>query len=596
MLWMSAILLSGPMVAHTDNWGFDRSAYPRLTDAMSAAMSERLIYQEDKSPEYVLSRIIVDGTSIEEWNEAFEIIRTQRKNESRNVDGWYASFQAQAETTCPSDWEILEQLEGALTFERHASDCASLDVQHAIYKVLYGKHEVFVLIGKCRTQMDAATRTSWIKLLGSAEIKRKVLFEAARDGEIERVQELIEAGEDINQTTSGKTPLEFAVENGFRETGQAAVVELLISHGARIDTTDEMGRTLLVYALTNGAPVVKALLDAGIDVNAQDGLGRTALSNAITGKDDEVFDLLLEYGADVNLSSDGGSIELQSAIANDHIDRVVKLLDLGVDVNARDHEDQTALFAAADGRKPRVNAVQVLLDRGAVANIEDNYGNSPQMLAQKNLDAFLESEKAAMKRAAAGKSFNTTPEMIQQQKRDYQRIVALLEEAGGNELAPVEMSLSYAARIGDLAAVRDYLRKGGDVGAIDVKSGYSPLIWALFRNHERVANTLLDSGADPNIVGVRGETALMLAIDRGASIETIRHLLDSGADPNLQTKAGTALIAAAMSSPNKVVKLLLDSGADPNLSYGEDCYTASYGAMMAGRRDILRLLKAAGAE
>jgi len=288
MLWMSAILLSVPMVAHTDNWGFDRSAYPRLTDAISAPMSERLIYQEDKSPEYVLSRIIVDGTSIEEWNEAFEIIRTQRINESRNVDGWYASFQARAETTCPSDWEILEQLEGALTFEHHASDCASFDVQHAIYKVLYGKHEVFVLIGKRRTQMDAATRTRWIKLLGSAEI--------------ERVQELIEAGEDINQMTSGKTPLEFAVENGFRETGQAAVVELLISHGARIDITDEIGRTLLVYALTNGAPVVKALLDAGIDVNAQDGLGRTALSNAITGKDDEVFDLLLDSGADPNLS------------------------------------------------------------------------------------------------------------------------------------------------------------------------------------------------------------------------------------------------------------------------------------------------------
>jgi ankyrin repeat protein len=431
------------------------------------------------------------------------------------------------------------------------------------------------------------------------EISRKDLFEAARDGDVERVQELIDAGTDVNDTTAGHgmPALAIAVDQASRDSGQVAVVELLLKHGADIDIRDDMGRTLLVYALTNGAPVVKALLDAGIDVNAQDNLGRTAISSAITGQDDEVFDLLLEYGADVNLSSDGSSIELQSAIANNHVDRVVKLLDLGVDVNARSSDGQTALFAAVDNMwSPTVDAVQVLLERGAVANIEDHYGDSPLKLAKKRLNEFLATEEMQMKRAKAGKLYKKTPEDLQQRKRDYQQIVALLEEAGANELAPVEMSLLYAARIGDLATVDDCLRRGEDVNAIDVNNGYSPLIWALSQDHVDVAQMLLESGADPNFVAKHGETALMVAAERGMSTETFTHLLDSGADPNLQTGAGTALILAALYSPIEVVQLLLDSGADPDLSDGEGGYTAAYAAMMGGRKDVFDLLIAAGAK
>jgi ankyrin repeat protein len=429
------------------------------------------------------------------------------------------------------------------------------------------------------------------------EIGRKDLWEAARDGDLERVRELIEAGEDIEQTTSGMTALQIAVRNGFRGTGQAAVVELLISRGARIDATDEIGRTLLVDALTNGAAVVEALLDAGIDVNAKDNLGRTALSYAVSGKDDEVFDLLLQYGADATLLSDGGSVVMQSAISNRHLDRLVKLLDSGVDVNAIDRRGQTALFAAVDNIwSPTLDVVQLLLDRGATANIQDHYGDYPLKLAQQHLDDFLKTEKRQMKEAKKKARFGIafTPEQLQQRKRDFQQIVALLKEAGGDNLAPVDISLLYAARIGDFEMANDCLRKGENIDAIDSSNGYSPLIWALQQNHEDVADKLLDGGADPDIVANYGETALMVAIEREASMDTIRHLLDSGADPNLETGGGTALMIAALSAPKRIIKLLLDYGADPNIKV--EGYTAAYAATMAGRQDVVDLLIAAGAE
>jgi ankyrin repeat protein len=428
------------------------------------------------------------------------------------------------------------------------------------------------------------------------EISRKDLFEAARDGDIERVQELIDAGADVNETTRGQGPaLAIAVE-----MGQAAAVQLLIDSGAVIDIRDSWGRTLLVYALDarkDAAAVVKVLLDAGIDVNARDDLGRIALSNAVIGRDDEVFNLLVEYGSDISLLSDGGSVALQSALANNHVDRVVKLLDLGVDVNARSSDGQTALFTAVDSRwSPTLDAVQLLLDRGAEADIEDHYGGSPLKLARKNLQEFLATEKRQIKRAKAGKLYNTTPEELLQEKRDYQQIVALLEAAGAGTKPPQVNNILQAARTGDVGKVNALLQKGEHIDAIDDKNGYSPLIWALSQDHEEVAQALLENKADPNIVAKRGETALMVAIERGTSTEILASLLAFGADPNLQTGAGTALMIAALHSPIEVVKQLLESGADPNLMDGTGGYTAAYAAMMAGRKDVFELLVAAGAK
>jgi len=431
------------------------------------------------------------------------------------------------------------------------------------------------------------------------EISRKDLFEAARDGDVERVQELIVAGADVNDTTAGHgmPALAIAIDQASRDVGQVAVVELLISHGARLDLTDSRGRTLLIHALTKGAAVVKVLLDAGIDVNAQDDFGRTALSYAMPQHDDKVFDLLLEYGADVRLLSDGGSVAMQSAIANKHLDRVDKLLDLGIDVNAKDSEGQTALFSAIDDWSPRLPAVEFLLNRGAIINIEDDFGNTPLSMAKKNLKEFLSTEKAQMRAAKKGKLFDTTPEMVQQDKHDYQQIVLLLEQADGRDVLPAEESLLYAARTGNLGQVTEFIRRGEDIDEIDPKNGFTPLIWAVFKGHDGIAEILLENGADPNVIGKRGETALIIAARERAPLQTYALLIDHNADPNfLEDSGNSALIYATMYAPIEAVKLLLDAGADPNLKAGDNGYKAANFAAMAMRMDVLELLIAAGAE
>ena len=172
---------------------------------------------------------------------------------------------------------------------------------------------------------------------------------------------------------------------------------------------------------------------------------------------------------------------------------MARLLDLGVDVNAKDNEGQTALFAAVDNLwSPSLEAVLALLERGAIVNIEDDYGNTPLSVARRGLKEFLSTEKRLMRAARKGKLFDTTPEMIQQDKHDYEQIVSLLEQAGAREILPAEDSLLFASRTGNLGRVTDFIANGEEIDAEDPRNGFTPLIWSVFNGHFRITEVLLE--------------------------------------------------------------------------------------------------------
>ena len=167
-----SLLLFGSSLAHADTATWDYSAYSKFSDAMFKSGSEPIIYTEDKAPLYVLMRFVVDGSSTEDWTEALEVINTQRKNEPKNARAWYGRFKEHAEETCASDWEVIKESKKTLMFERRAAECPPFEAQQALYCVLYGKRDVFVLIATRKNEMDTATREGWLKLLHSAEITR----------------------------------------------------------------------------------------------------------------------------------------------------------------------------------------------------------------------------------------------------------------------------------------------------------------------------------------------------------------------------------------------------------------------------------------
>ena len=92
------------------------------------------------------------------------------------------------------------------------------------------------------------------------------LFEAAAQGQTDKVRFELSRGAWVNQTSSQKiTPLFAACARDHAETAK-----LLIAEGGAVNQATEDGRTPLLAAIEEGhAEVVKLLIAAGADVDHQ---------------------------------------------------------------------------------------------------------------------------------------------------------------------------------------------------------------------------------------------------------------------------------------------------------------------------------------
>jgi len=145
------------------------------------------------------------------------------------------------------------------------------------------------------------------------------------------------------------------------------------------------------------------------------------------------------------------------------------------------------------------------------------------------------------------------------------------------------------------------LRAGADPNARDDHG-----LTALFHqgHHIDVARVLLEAGADPNIVSGMGWSSLLNAI-QSKDEALARLLLKHRADPNLlsesvmmyRDKKSVPLVAAIESGlPTPFIEALLDAGAEKDNSAGYQETTPLMAACMWARIDVMRLLKARGAD
>lgn len=165
----------------------------------------------------------------------------------------------------------------------------------------------------------------------------KALFEAADDGDIQSIEELLKKGANINCAIDGDgSPLIAAARNGNQEAvrllldkgadpnmavagdgnplimaareGHLEVVTLLLDRGANIDQIVPEDENALIQASSEGhLHVVKFLVSRGADINARvwversvertKGEWRTPLSMARSGKHNAVVTYLLSKGA-----------------------------------------------------------------------------------------------------------------------------------------------------------------------------------------------------------------------------------------------------------------------------------------------------------
>jgi ankyrin repeat protein len=231
------------------------------------------------------------------------------------------------------------------------------------------------------------------------------LIFAARQGDLETVQVLLDAHADVNQTSEyGWTALLVATHNRFYRLGA-----YLLEHGADPNIANEGGWTPLYIATDNRnieggdyptrkpdmdhLEYIKLLLAAHANPNLRMRSstetrtvfthqwlleeGATPFLRAAQSGDVVLMKLLLEHGADPKIATVYNVTPLMVAAGigwvegvtyewskESNLEAIKMLLDLGADVNAQDNLDgRTALMGAA--HKGRNEVIQLLVNHGA---------------------------------------------------------------------------------------------------------------------------------------------------------------------------------------------------------------------------------------
>ncbi|CEN59455.1 hypothetical protein ASPCAL01905 [Aspergillus calidoustus] len=398
------------------------------------------------------------------------------------------------------------------------------------------------------------------------------LRHAAYGGHLDAMDLLLSNGAILESPEGGHlpTPLHLALGQG-----NSAAAQWLLDRGADIrsisnrlhpwsatDTTFRPYWTCLHFAAIGGSEAFRLVLDAGyipvLDnpktvslwesaIKGCDGSNTEFLQlvlNKIRGDDGGYRDavnpvtymfelgrkpneamimaMLGDSNFDLNAVNDTGKTLLHNAIICDDEGVSQLLLDLGVDVNAADNDGRTALYYAAENQDPKL--VRMLLEAGATPHA-DKLENSP-------LAACLFGECSFISQC-----WTPTDEL--------------------------------------LAAMRDVIKQLSEHGVspnqlFKQRPIFNELLSdQTFATSVHGVQSLLELGADPNVLDDSGMTSLHYAASSG-DIRTVSRLLVGGADVEAKNRRGvTAVQLAEQHGWNLVVDLLLRKAAGLKISPGE---------------------------
>ncbi len=392
---------------------------------------------------------------------------------------------------------------------------------------------------------------------------------ACTNGNAALVELLLEARADPNAALpGGETPLMTAAR-----TGRLAAVKALLSHGARVDVTDDRrGQTALMWAVAEGhAAVARELIGAGANVRARVPSGLTPLLFAVRAGHVDAVRVLLKAGADVNetiptegrrrgyggrLPTAGASV-LLLAVTNAHFELAAHLLDAGANPNA-DLPGYTVLHALTAVRKPGV---------GDNDPAPEGSGDTTSLELVKKLVAHGANPNARMARRAnlnntRANEVGATPFLLAALTADAD-LMKLLATLGANPLlpnadnsTPLMMAAGLATRSpGEdagtesevLEAVQVALDLGADINGVD-NNGETAMHAAAYKNLPKVVKFLAAKGARIDIWNRNdkfGWTPLAIAV--GYRFGNFK--------PSAETEAAlrAVMIAAGVTPPKTVV-------------------------------------------
>jgi ankyrin repeat protein len=351
--------------------------------------------------------------------------------------------------------------------------------------------------------------------------------------------------------------------------GNLEGVRSLLGEQVDVNSAQGDGMTALHWAAyRDDLPLAEILIEAKANPEPETRVGAiTPLILAARNGSRATIAALLKAGADPGKAASNGATPLMSAATSGSVDAVKALVEGGADLNAREKTNgQTALMFAA--WENRAEVIRLLLERGAHPGLSSfvNLLDEPR---------FDDDGLPVPKRKG--------------------------EQSGGSSVMGGMTALLFAARDGELDAVKALVESGADVNQVSGGDGSSPINIAIANGHYTVGKYLLDHGADPNLANLDGLTPLYATVNMRfapvswapnprtdqesvGSTEILQALLEGGANPNSRVKGklwfsptshdrswvdhkgATPFWRAAMSSDVEAMRILVAGGADPNLA------------------------------
>jgi hypothetical protein len=163
------LMLAMPGAAYAEKLTFDHRIYPPLKTVLDSGRTEMIRFN-DSNPKYVTDRIAVQGSSVDRWTEALDIIVRVRKSKMNSAGAWAGQIQQAARTLCASTFTTIAEEAQSITFERHSSGCPAGTALTGLYRIVAGKKSLFLMNPLAMGQLSEAARGQWLELLRSAHI------------------------------------------------------------------------------------------------------------------------------------------------------------------------------------------------------------------------------------------------------------------------------------------------------------------------------------------------------------------------------------------------------------------------------------------
>lgn len=420
---------------------------------------------------------------------------------------------------------------------------------------------------------------------------------------VEMAKLLISGGADVQgNSTKGTTPLHYAVRSK-----NLPYVKYLMDRGAQVNKTDEHGNTPLHYA--SNLAIARALVEAGAVADTPSTTTRETPLMLTT--DGEVARYLLQKLANSNAVDRDSITPLMKAIQRENVEVVYALLNAGAKVNAIDKQGRTPLYYAVE--RDNFQLVKMLLDKRAKVE-QDNALSPMQVTASPRIAQLLLERGASL---YVGYDLKKSPWNRAIERNDTNLIRLYLNRTknlnftDGAGYSLLHLCIEYNAKDVFLQLLNHGINRdisseasGGKSGKKDfwsrfhqdktatIKSGDTPLLFALREKKAWFAQTLIERGADPNLSNNDGDTPLMLAA-RNRMNELARLLIRNKADINAVNKRGESVLFCC--NDNDLARFLIELGADVK-AYTRDGRTALHKAAFIGDAPWIRRLLAQGAD